>query len=239
MKTNKALPFSVLLARRNDTSARIFATRLRSYGRHNDPLQDSEHFRTQLINDDAVLISAESKLSGECLGSIRIETNYSKQFYFEQEITTPELTVRNPSICASRLNVTNGRAGSLVRSALCKALYLYAHAVQAEHIYAFVDRPRARLYSRLGFVPAVAGNPELALECHNGLAFQLYKSDVTAFQSYLPSVDAEMFDFVFKTHHPDIKIFSSVGSRSQISRKYDDDKGDKPLNTTLMPSPTV
>jgi hypothetical protein len=239
MKSIQELPFSVVLARRDETSSRLFATRLRSYGRHNDPLQQSEHFRKQLIEDDAVLISAECKVSGECFGSVRIESNTIKRFYFEEEITTPDLQAGSPAICVSRLNVTNGRMGSLVRGAICKALYLYAHAMQCQFIYAFVDKPRSRLYSRLAFQPAIEGNPDLHLESHNGLPFQLYHSDVSIAMSYLPQVDPLMFDFFFNTFHPDIKIFSSVGSRSQVSRRNDSvDLKNSPASS-LLPTPTV
>jgi hypothetical protein len=239
MKTLQELPFSIILSRRDETSSRLFATRIRSYGRHNDPLQESEHFRKQLIDDDAVLISAECKVSGECFGSVRIESNSIKRFYFEEEITTEDLKAGSPAICVSRLNVTNGQIGSLVRAAICKALYLYANAMQCQFIYAFVDKPRSRLYSRLAFQPAIDGNPDLHLRSHNGLPFRLYFSDVSIAMAYLPTVDPKMFDFFFNTFHPDIKIFSSVGSRSQASRRNDPAKAHQRVDSALLPTPTV
>jgi hypothetical protein len=239
MKKIQVLPFSIALSRKGETSDRLFATRLRSYGRHDDPLQSSAHFRKHLTDDQAVLISAECKVSGECLGSVRVESNVKEPFYFEGEITTAELSTRASAVCISRLNVTNGAQGRLARAAICKALYLYSHALQCEYMYAFVDKPRARLYTSLGFEPAIESNPSLELNCHDGLAYHLYRSPVDEAMARLPSLNSQMFEFIFKTFHPDIKVFSAIGSRSNVRRKNDDLPQKLPKDSLLLPTPAV
>jgi hypothetical protein len=239
MKKTQALPFFVVLSRKGETSERLFATRLRSYGRHEDPLQNSAHFRKHLADDQAVLISAECKVSGECLGSVRVESNIKEQFYFESEITIPDLSTKASAVCISRLNVTNGPQGRLARAAICKALYLYSHALQCEHMYAFVDKPRARLYTTLGFEPALESNPLLKLSCHDGLAYHLYRSPVDEAMARLPLLNAQMFDFIFQTFHPDIRVFSAIGSRSDFRRQTDDLTQNVRLVSQLLPTPSV
>jgi hypothetical protein len=239
MKRIEELPFTITITRTSQSSERLLATRNRAYGRHDDPLLNSNHFQKSLSSESSVLISAESKASGECFGSVRIESNAVKPFYFETEIDVPQLSVKTIAVCASRLNVTLGPLGKLTRAALCKALYLYAHALQCSSIFAFVDKPRARLYTSLGFKPALDGNPLLNLRSHDGLEYHLFVALVSEFRSALYP-NHPLYDFVFCTSHPDIRIFSSVGSREQSSRI--DDRSERPTaarQDSLMPTLTV
>jgi hypothetical protein len=239
MNRIEELPFNINIARTSQSSDRLLATRNRAYGRHEDPLLGSDHFHKSLSSANSLLISAESKVSGECFGSVRIESNSSKPFYFESEVEVPQLAVKTLAVCASRLNVTLGPLGKLTRAALCKSLYLYAHALQCSSIFAFVDKPRARLYTSLGFKPALDGNPLLNLNSHDGLEYHLFVAQVSEFRS---GVDPKhpLYDFVFNISHPDIRIFSSVGSREQSSRMGDDsEKHSRFSKDSLMPTLTV
>jgi hypothetical protein len=239
MKITQSLPFSVVMSRDKGTSARLLATRQRAFDRHDHPVKTSEHFKKQLKLDSGVLISAESKLSGECLGSIRIDSNVIERFYFEHEVNTPDLEERSPSICASRLSVTKGPEGGLARMALCKALYLYSHAMQAKYVYCFVDHSRFRLYRNLGFEAVFAGNPNLVLECHNGIPTKLVRSEVNTLENKLLGLSPILKSFFFDTHHPDIKIFASVASIHQVRRRGDGEQTDLTAESRLLPSPTV
>jgi hypothetical protein len=239
MKTTKILPFSVLMARDRGTSARLLATRQRAFERHDHPVKTSTHFINQLKQDSGILISAESKLSGECLGSIRIDSNFTERFYFENEVTTSDLEERSPSICASRLSVTKGPEGGLARMALCKALYLYSHAMQAKYVYCFVDQTRFRLYRNLGFEAVFDGNPNLILECHNGIPTKLIRSEVNSLEIKLAELSPIMKAFFFEMHHPDIRIFSSVASLHQVRRRGDLERNGSVSESSLLPSPTV
>jgi hypothetical protein len=239
MKTTQNLPFNIVVSRDGATTSRLMATRVRAYGRHSHPIQNSEHFQKTLKTDSALLLSAECKMSGECLGSIRIESNIKGRFYFEDEITTPDLEGRVASVCASRLSVTKGQTGRLVKEMLCKSLYLYSHAMQCKYVYAFVDKPRFRLYTSLGFTPAIAENPTLTLECHDHLPLQLVRSEVNAFELTLTTLNPNLKELYFATYHPDIKIFSSVGSLADVRRKNDLATFHGPPESRLLPTPTV
>jgi hypothetical protein len=239
MNTVQNLPFNIVTARDGGTSSRLMATRVRAYGRHAHPIQNSEHFHKTLKADTALLLSAECKMSGECLGSIRIESNVNRRFYFEDEITTPDLENKIVSVCASRLSVTQGQIGRLVKEILCKSLYLYSHALQCKYVYAFVDRPRFRLYTSLGFVPAFAENPTLSLRCHDQLPLQLVRSEVNLFELTLARLNPRLKDLCFSTFHPDIKIFSSVGSLADVRRKNDFNDSQTSSESRLLPTPTV
>jgi hypothetical protein len=186
-----------------------------------------------------VLISAESKSSGECLGSLKVESNQSQKLYFEKEISTPDLDAGIVSLCASRISVADGREGFVVRTALCKALYLYAHAVQASYVYAFVDEVRFRLYTQLGFEAAFSGNPYLELECHDRVPLKLIRSPVHPSEQEMTKVSTRLRAFFLEVYHPDIKIFSSVGSLSDVRRKTDKIYEDLDPNRTLLPTPAV
>jgi hypothetical protein len=239
MKTIQELPFSIVISRDDATSSRLLATRIRAFNRHAHPFKSSEYFQSTLKVDSALLLSAELKNSGESVGSVRIESNVTERFYFENEATTDDLEKKIVSICASRLSATEGPLGKIVKLALVKALYLYAHANQCAYVYAFVDKARLRLYRNLGFVPAIDGNPNLELKCHDYLPMQLVRSEVGNFQKRLSESDETLAAFFFSTRHPDVKVFSSVGSLSQTRRRNDPPKGSSPSVSRLLPTPTV
>jgi hypothetical protein len=239
MKITENLPFYIVVSRSNDTSARLLATRQRAFGENDHPIKSSPHFLSQLKSADGILISAESKSSGECLGSVRVDTNLLTRFYFEPEITTPDLEDRCPSICASKLNAPRGIQGTLTRMALSKTLYLYAHAIQAKYVYCFVNQARFRLYRNLGFKPVFDTNPNLVLNCHDGVPTRMIRSDVNSLENRLSILSPIMKAFFFDRHHPDIKIFASVASLNQIRRRGDSFQIDRERGSRLLPTPTV
>jgi hypothetical protein len=239
LKTTQHLPFTIHISRSADTLARSIATRRRAFDRHEHPVKNSEHFQKQLRSESGVLISAESKSSGECLGSLKVESNQVQKFYFEKEVRTPDLEAGTVSLCASRISVADGREGFIVRTALCKALYLYAHAMQANYVYAFVDEVRFRLYTQLGFEAAFSSNPYLELECHDFVPLKLIRSMVNPSVEEMKKVSSRLQTFFLDTYHPDIKIFSSVGSLSDIRRKTDKNHENLDPNRRLLPTPTV
>jgi hypothetical protein len=239
MKKIEELPFIVVISRDDSTSARLLATRERASNRHSHPFKHTDGFKKTLKADPGLIISAMLKTSGECLGSVKIETNFEEKFYFEDEVSTPDLAEGIGSICLSRLSVTEGQIGLIVRLALWKAVYLYAHARESQYVYGFVDTPRHRLYRSFGFQPAIDGNPDLILECHEHLPMKLVRSEVNSFQSTLQRTSQKVEEFFFQTRHPDILIFSSVGSLSQKRRTNDFAIAIDAANRTLMPTLTV
>jgi hypothetical protein len=239
VKKIENLPFIVVISRDESTAARLLATRDRAFNRHAHPFKNTEGFKKTLKADPGLIISAMLKTSGECLGSVKIESNFDDPFYFEKEVSTPDLADRIGSIYLSRLSVTEGQIGLTVRLALWKAVYLYAHARQSQYVYGFVDIPRHRLYRSFGFEPAIDGNPDLTLECHEFLPMKLVRSEVNAFQATLQRTSQKAEEFFFQTRHPDILIFSSVGSLLEKRRSNDFPVIPDAALRTLMPTPTV
>jgi hypothetical protein len=239
MKITESLPFYVVVSRNTDTSARLLATRQRAFGDNDHPIKSSPHFLSQMKSAEGILISAECKSSGECLGSVRVDTNLATRFYFEDEITTPDLEDRSPSIYASKLNAPKGTQGMLTRMALSKTLYLYAHAIQAKYVYCFVNQARFRLYRNLGFEPVFGNNPNLILNCHDRVPTRMIRSEVNSLEEKLSALGPSMKTFFFDRHHPDIKIFSSVSSLGQVRRRDDHLGSGTNKMSRLLPAPTV
>jgi hypothetical protein len=239
MKIIQTLPFSIVISREKAVSERLLATRERAFNRHDDPIKSSEHFISQLKTDNGTLISAESKASGESLGSLKVESNFTKPFYFEEEITTTDLQDRSPSLLASRLNVTKGPEGALARMALCKALYLYSHANQARYVYCFVNESRFRLYRAFGFKEVFEGSPNLLLKCHNEIPTKLIRSEVNVQEETLALLSDATKDFIFNTYHPDIRIFDSVGSLHKTRRRSDISHAELDENSRMLPTPVI
>jgi hypothetical protein len=233
-------PFQIFISRNASSIDKLAATRLRAFGGHAHPVKGTEHFRKDIeALDGALLMTAESKTSGECLGSLRIEANLQSPFYFESEISTPELVSRTNSLYISRLNTCKGPLGVLTRTALLKALFLYATANQCKLIFAFVDPVRLRLYRPLGFEPAIQNNPLLPLDCHDGTPMHLIQLEIEKVSESLQQNSPQLKAFLFDCFHPDIKIFSSVTSRAISSRSYDKPISEYRKEATFLPNPAI
>jgi hypothetical protein len=151
-RNSESLDFRVRIARTGEVFERAVSVRKEAFTRHSHPFSQSKFIVEPAdLSASSVLLCAEGKLHGEPLGAMRIEDNRLADFKLNSEIALPEEYLGVPAILVSRLSVRSGKAGHIARNALCKAMYLYAVAVQAQYIFVFASPPRDRLYRPMGF----------------------------------------------------------------------------------------
>ncbi|MCK9512776.1 MAG: hypothetical protein M0R28_16315 [Pigmentiphaga sp.] len=209
------LPFTVRVV--DDPSSLGKAVRLRqtAYGRHVPELARQLHQpEPHDFAPGVAVLLAESKLDGEPLGTMRIQTNIHAPLWLEQSVTLPEYLQQSTLAEATRLGVMPGSAGRLAKTAIFKAYYLYCVRQQIDYMAIAGRSPLDRQYLALlfhdvfperGFIPMRhAGNIP-----HRVLAFE-----VATARKRWQEAGHPLFQFVFGTHHPDIRIDVGPGTRA-------------------------
>jgi hypothetical protein len=124
--TTQRLPFTVRIARSESELEQAVHIRHAAYARHVPAL--AELLRAPEAGDreaDATVLLAESKLDGEPLGTMRIQTNRAKPLAIEQSVALPVWLRHRRLVEATRLGITQQRVGRVVKVMLFKAFYQF------------------------------------------------------------------------------------------------------------------
>ncbi|MES2933959.1 MAG: hypothetical protein V4805_10790 [Pseudomonadota bacterium] len=215
------LPFTVRLVRSQDDLDKAVHIRHAAYARHVPEFAQSLKQAEQKDGETGVVILlAESKLDGSPLGTMRIQSNQYKPLALEQSVTLPHWLQDRSLAEATRLGVTDEKTGRLVKTVLFKAFYLYCVQNDIEWMVvtgrAPIDRQYERLmfkdvYPELGYIPL----PHVGNMLHRIMSFS-----VNSAESNWAAAQHPMFDFIFRTHHPDIDVGSDVGNAPDKMNKH-------------------
>lgn len=201
------LPFTIRLVRNEQDLNKAVQIRHSAYARHLPEFAEKlkEPEAADYEEGIAVLL-AESKLDGSPLGTMRIQTNRYRPLTLEQSVELPQWLGQSCIAEATRLGVTQDNAGRLVKTALFKAFFMHCQFDEVDQMVIAgrspIDRQYQRLqfsdvYPELGYVPLKhAGNLP-----HRIMSFEVATAEDRWFKSRHP-----LFDFVFRTHHPDIHL---------------------------------
>lgn len=203
----EGLPFTVRLVLDEAHLAKALHIRQSAYARHVPDLARTLGSAELCDNDPgAVILLAESKLDEAPLGTMRIQTNRHSPLLLETSVTLPEWLQGRTLAEATRLGVTNTFMGRVTKTVLFKAFYLYCVQTGVDWMVIAGRSPLDRQYEALqftdvfpesGFIPmAHAGNIP-----HRVLAFEVATAERRWREGRHP-----LYDFVFRTHHPDIRI---------------------------------
>ncbi|GAA3993257.1 hypothetical protein GCM10022279_15760 [Comamonas faecalis] len=201
------LPFSVRVVSDEQALEKAVFIRHAAYARHvPDLARTLQQPEAADFADGAVVLLAESHLDGAPLGTMRIQTNRYEPLALEQSLTLPPLLSGRLLAEATRLGVAEGRVGTLVKTVLFKAFFLYCQATRVEWMVvagrAPVDRQYMRLlfddvYPELGYVP---------LRHASNLPHRVMKFEVGTAQARWAQAGHPLFNFIFRTRHPDIQL---------------------------------
>lgn len=205
--TSQRMPFTVRIARSEAELEQAVHIRHAAYARHVPAL--AQLLRAPEAGDrdaDATVLLAESKLDGEPLGTMRIQTNRQRPLAIEQSIALPAWLRHRKLAEATRLGITADRVGRIVKVLLFKAFYLYCRRTGVDWMVIGARSPLDRQYESLlfqdvypgrGFVPlAHAGNIP-----HRVLCFEMATADARWRQAEHP-----LYGLFCRTHHPDINV---------------------------------
>lgn len=201
------LPFTIRAASTLEQLGKAVAIRHSAYGRHVPALAEQLRLpEAQDLAPGCTVLLAESKLDGEALGSIRIQTNHYAPLVLERSVALPRALASSSLAEATRLGVTVGRVGHMVRTALFKAFYLYCVKADIDWMVIGGRSPMDRIYSSLLFTEVFPGQPAVPLKHAGNIPHRILKFDVATAQERWSAAHHPLYDFVFSTHHPDIDV---------------------------------
>lgn len=214
VRPGESLPIRVRLVRTENQLTKAIKVRADAYGRHTPGFADALRvIEPDDVERSSLVLLAESKVTGEAVGTLRIHTNFDGPTYLERILTLPEF-LRGAAIAyVTRLAVVSGPNGSSVKLALFKALYRYCLATQISWILAVAREPVDRDFVRLGFLDILPEGTKLRRPDDFG--------EVDVRPLYFDVLEAEhkwrgtrhpLYDFMVRKVHPDIEIFTSVSS---------------------------
>ena len=201
------LPFTVRLVHDNDDLDKAVQIRHSAYARHLPKF--AETLKTAERDDTAMgvtVLLAESKLDGSPLGTMRIQTNQFKPLTLEQSIELPEWMRGRRLAEATRLGVTDGKGGRLVTTVLFKSFLNYCKQVGVEWMVITGRSPIDRQYERMLFVDVFPGAGFIPLSHVGNMPHRVMCSETSTVEARSKAVNHPMFDFMFRTFHPDIQV---------------------------------
>jgi hypothetical protein len=201
------LPFTVRLVRNSSDLHKAVQIRHAAYARHVPTLAETLRAPEQTDEQDGVVVLlAESKLDGAPLGTMRIQTNQFAPLVLEQSIDLPLELCGRPLAEATRLGIANNSAGRAVKTVLFKAFFLYCQQAGIEWMVIAGRSPIDRQYERLLFSDVYPGMGYVPLRHAGNMPHRVMSFEVATAESRWAAADHPLFDFIFRTEHPDIDL---------------------------------
>ena len=201
------LPFTIQVARDESLLRKAVSIRQRAYGRHVPAL--AELLRLPEAKDHepgCVVLVAESKLDGEPLGTLRIQTNRHRPLAIEASVELPAWLAGHALAEATRLGIVEGRTGSVVKTMLFKALYQYCVAEGIEWVVIAARPPLERMYEGLLFNDVFPEKTYFPMKHGGNIPHRVLALDIAAADARWRTAKHPMYDLFTRTRHPDIDV---------------------------------
>jgi hypothetical protein len=201
------LPFTVRLVRGQEDLNKAVQIRHSAYARHvpvfAQTLSQPESTDAQ---DGVVVLLAESKLDGSPLGTMRIQTNRFNPLCLEQSVKLPGWLSGRPLAEATRLGVTDGKSGRLVKTVLFKAFFQYCQQTGIEWMVITARSPIDRQYERMLFEDVYPGMGYVPLAHVGNMPHRIMSFEVETAQARWERAMHPLLGFMCHTHHPDLDL---------------------------------
>lgn len=211
------LSFTIRVAQDIDDLQRACDVRAASYGHHMPELEANFAKPDVLDLSSAVaVLLCEDKVTGEAIGTARVQTNASEPLLIEQCVEMPALYEKQGRAEITRLATLPG-ADLVIKIALQKAVYLYCQAVQARWmIIGARNEALVRNYLRLGFSNLFENGHTVPLSYAGNLPHHVLVMDTFAVERNWLANHNGLYDFFFRTHHPDIQLMPRARIAPQL-----------------------
>jgi hypothetical protein len=213
------LRFDICVVRSEADLRAVCKVRATSYGHRLPQLRDALEEPDELDrHPDTAVLLARDKATGQAVGTVRLTTNAHGPLQIERCAPLPPLLEEHLLAEVTRLSVLPCHEDPRVKLALMKATYLYAmaHQVQWMVIGARSDG-LVRQYRRLGFTDLLGGGRSVALAHAGNLQHRVLGFDVTAAERNWHAARHPFYEFMVRTHHPDIQLFAPTQVRSAMA----------------------
>ncbi len=206
-QTQENLPFTVRVARDGDALEKAIALRQSAYGRHVPEIAEKLGTPELYDNDPgSVVLLAESKLDGAPLGTMRVQTNMCGPLWLEQSVTLPDWLTGHALAEATRLGVASERIGRVAKTALFKAYFLFCVQAGIDWMVIAGRSPLDRQYEALMFREVFPGQGFIPMRHAGNIPHRVLAFEVATAEKRWREGNHPLYGFVFKTHHPDIRI---------------------------------
>lgn len=201
------LPFTVTVARSDEQLRKAVTMRHAAYARHVPALAELLKAPEAWDYDEgSVVLLAESKLDGSPLGTMRIQTNRRRSLAIEQSVELPEWLQDCGLAEATRLGVTLGRVGRVVKTMLFKAYFRYCQQAEIDWMVISGRAPLDRQYEALLFKDVFPQRGFIPMRHVGNILHRVLAFDVATAEERWAAANHPLFDFVFRTHHPDLEL---------------------------------
>jgi hypothetical protein len=201
------LPFTVRRAETEDCLRKAVRIRHAAYARHvPDFARTLAAPEASDYADDSVVLLAESKLDGSALGTARIQTNRHGPLHLEQSIELPDWLQGRRLAEVTRLGVSEGRIGHVVKVALMKAFFQYWEQSGTEFAIATGRAPIDRQYEQLMFSDVFEPGQMIPLRHVGNIPHRVMAFEVATAEARWTAAKHPLLKFVRQTNHPDIQV---------------------------------
>lgn len=200
------LPFTVRVVRHDRQLRKAVAIRQRAYSRHLPAL--GELLRAPEPQDrdpGCAVLLAESRLDGEPLGTLRIQTNRHRPLALESSVELPDWLCGASLAEATRLGVAEGRIGRMVKTMLFKAFYQYCLAADIDWMVIGARSPLDRMYEALLFEDVFPGRGTIPLKHAGDLPHRILAFELETAEARWRAARHPLLDLFVHTSHPDIE----------------------------------
>lgn len=199
--------FTVRVARSEDDLWKAVRVRHAAYAHHVPELAATLRAPEPYDYDDAsAVLIAEAKLDGAPLGTMRIQTNRGRRLALEQSIELPDWLRHCRLAEATRLGISQGRTGRIVKMMLFKAFYYYCIAAGIEWMVIGARAPLDRQYEGLLFRDAVPGAGFVPLRHAGNIPHRIMAFEIATAEQRWQQARQPLYDFFCRTLHPDIDV---------------------------------
>ena len=201
------LPFSVRLVGNEEDLYKAVRVRHATYARLTPELADKLKYPEAADTENGVVVLlAESKQDGTPLGSVRIQSNQFRPLHLEQSVALPGWLKALRLVEASRFGVTDQALGSLVETVMFKACYQYCKMTQVAWMVIAGRTPIDAQYERLMFEDVFPDLGYIPLQHAGNLPHRIMSLSIATARDRWEAAQHPLFDFHFRTHHPDIDL---------------------------------
>lgn len=205
--TEELLPFTLRVVRSQESLDKAVHIRHAAYARHLPEFaQTLKEPEPADFAPGVVLLLAESKLDGSALGTMRLQSNEFKPLALEQSLDLPDWLRTQRLAEATRLAVTADRLGRMVKTVLFKSYFQHCQITGVDWMVIAGRDPIDRMYDSLLFEDVFPGRGYIPCRHIGKLPHRVMAFHIASAQERWARANHPLFDFVFTTAHPDIKL---------------------------------
>lgn len=206
LKKTERLPFTVKVVSNSSELAAAVQMRRAAYGRHLPEFAETMDVEAVDGAPGTIVLLAQSRLDGGPVGTMRVQTNAFAPLAMEQSVTLPDWLSNTRLAEATRLGVTRGVMGRVVKAALCKAYFMYCAQNGVDWMLITARSPLDREYEAMLFSDVYGQNAFLPMTHVGGMPHRVMAKPVATGRERWRKANHPFYAFFFETDHIDIDL---------------------------------